>query len=351
MNINLPIGAKGRFKIIRHTGHKFDSEGSVVEFGRVLDETPFIDNVFTYFGSAALLNPGSNELSVEVSTSATLPTLDGYGPMPPGVVARKSTQLVSSSNDRRADPDENGMVWWRATYRFTFPQLPEGQIVEFRQVAALISTSSAINGVTEAPGSIAMLQGPDGSDSSLRLDMGQEAFDVVWEFTEYVLAESSGVVTIRYLDGNNTTLNQSAHTWIVRPANFDNTSNAGMGWRPITGKEFPNTSIGAIGIGTGTIGFVDTQPLFDESFGPDSATRSRLGMTTINVSVSLGFDKTTADEVIDCAQFMLNHSEWQVAFYPPIRKQERHLFNMVLAVTVNDRDRFPMMARLNGTEE
>lgn len=351
MNINLPIGAKGRFKLIKHTGHKFNELGEVVEWGRVLEESPFIDNVFTHFGSAALLNSGDNELSIEVSTSATLPTLDGYGPMPPGTVTRKSTQLVSSSNDRRVDPDENGMVWWRATYRFTFPQLLDHQIVEFRQVAALIKTLQPINGVTEAPGSIAMLQGPDGADSSLRLDMGQEAFDVVWEFTEYVPAESHGAITVRYLDANGTALDQSTHTWVVKPANFDNTSNAGMGWLPIVGKMFPNTSLGAISIGTGTIGFVDTQPSFNESFSPDSTSRARLGMTTLNVSATLGFDKTAADEVIDCAQFMLGHSEWQIAFDPPIRKQDRHLFNMVLTVTVVDRDHFLMTARLNGTEE
>lgn len=338
MNINLPIGTKGRFKLIKHTGHRLNELGEVVEWGQVLDETPFFDNVFTYFGSAVLLGPGTNTVSIQLSSSSAPPTLDGYGPEVVGTIKRISTTLVSSATDRRTDPDENGMLWWRTTYRFSFPLVEDGAVMEFRQAAAVVDTSSAVNGVSQGPVSIAMLQGPDGSDASLRLDTAQEAVDVVWEFTEYVPAESTGDLVVNIVDGMNANLGSSTHGWLIRPANFDNASVSEMGWLPTSGRSFPRTTVGSVKVGVGTIGFADTQPTFDESFGP-TITNLRLGMTSRHISATLSFDDTTSEEVIDCAQFTLNHTEWQLAFDPPIPKLNRHQMKITLALTTGDRDR------------
>ena len=353
MNIQLPIVAHGRFKLIKHTGHKFDDAGNVIELGRVLEETPFCDNVFTHYGSAFMVGDGTNTLSLSVSNSAAPPTLDGYGPTPSGAVTRTSTTLVSSSTNRRADPDENGRVWWRSTYRFAFPIVPGGGIVEFRQAAAVVNSSASINTpsgpVSSGPVSIAPLIGPNGEESSVRVNTELEAFDLVWEFTEYVPNEVTGTVVGRTVDGMDVVLASETYTWKVKPANFDNSSDPNQGWLPISGRDFPRTTTATnrVKVGVGEIGFADTQPTFTEFFNPDSVVKGIpvLQVPPVGISVTLGFDSTTTTETIDCAQFMLGHTEWQVSFDPPIQKQARHRLNLVLSLSVVDRDRYFVAAR------
>lgn len=279
----------------------------------------------------AVLVNAANTLSISVSSSTNVPTLNGYGVIAPGTITRTSTTLVSSFTNRRNDPDENGNVWWRSTYRFSFPAVPGDVLATFRQASATVGGN---------PISIAMLQGPSGAEAAIQVDLSEESFDVVWEFTEYVAAEMTGVVAANVRDGSDILLDSTEHYWTLRPANFDNSDNNAMGWMPVSGRDLPGMSIATnrVKVGVGTIGFVDTEPSFAEYFQPESlsGTAVPIGITSRSVSATLGFDSTTTDEVIDCAQFMLGHTEWQVVFDPPIVKKSRHRFNLTITVSVND---------------
>ena len=292
-----------------------------------------------------MLVNAANTLSIAISSSANVPTLNGYGVIAPGTITRTSTTLVSSSTNRRNDPDENGNVWWRSTYRFSFPAVPGDVLTTFRQASATVGGN---------PISIAMLQGPSGAEAAIQVDLAEESFDVVWEFTEYVAAETTGVVAANVRDGSDILLGSTEHYWTMRPANFDNSADNTMGWLPVAGRNLPGMSIATnrVKVGVGTIGFADTEPSFDEYFQPESVSGVPVpfGVTSRSVTAILSFDNTTTDEIIDCAQFMLGHTEWQVAFDPPIIKKSRHRFNLTITVSVNDLYGVSMLARTGGEE-
>ena len=340
MNIDLPIRAKGRFKLIRHTGHVFDENGRLVKMGDVIDETPFADNLFTYYGSAFYLNKGDHEISVAVSSSSVPPTMKGPGVNTTAVVGRSSATLLESVTSRSGLPDSDGNLYWRTTYRFTFPQMVGGGIATFRQASTSVQSTEPIF-VPLGSGAIPVTGGPISAamlDSPFTVDMATEDFDLVWEFTEILNVEKAGVALVPVVDAFGVIKSTSEHTYRIRPANFFNTDNDHAGWNEMTGREFPKTTTlpWSFQCGVGVIGDYASQPVFSETINVEAAGISApwLGGTSCAVSLTYGLTDTTPSETINCVRLLVDHTDWQIDFDPPISKKARHrfLFNFNLSI-------------------
>lgn len=317
MNVNLSIAAHGRFKLIKHTGHKFDDSGKVIEYGQVLHETPFTDNVFTNVGCAAYLSAGGVPLTAVLSTSSTPPTIGGVS----AAATRISTTLVDVATTRQNVPDEDGLLHWRITYRFTFPATGGApSTISIKQLAI----SSPSFGYLSA----SLVKDQDGNPSGVVLDQDEEYIDLVWEFNEYIPAEQSGTVVAGYVSGGSV-YSTVSHNWVMKPANFTNVADDDKGWAPIETNQLPHITLDAdlIWAGSGIIGYPETAPIFDESFNPSS-----IGL----IYAQWGFESVAA-EGFNVAQFMLGHTEWQISFDPPIEKTSNQFLRIDLSINVTSR--------------
>lgn len=315
INIDLPLAAHGRFKLIKHTGHTFNAAGEIVQFGRVLQETPFSDNVFTNAGRSAYLSGGSVPLTARISPSSVAPSVSGVSMF--GV--RSTTTLVSVATTRRNVVDENGQIHWRTTYRFAFPISGSGTVA-YKQAAIWSPTFGYL--------SASLLKDQEGVHTQVVLDQAEEGLDLVWEFNEYIPAEQRGSIIAQYTKGGSV-IDTTTHNWILRPANFTNVADIDQGWAAIATAVLPSSPINPAKIwaGSGTLGFLETEPTFDESFNPETA-GAFYGMW--------GFEAVPEDG-FSIAQFMLGHMEWQVSFDPPIAKTLRHNLKIALNVTITNR--------------
>lgn len=343
MNIDLPIQAKGRFKIIRHTGHVFDENGRLVKMGEIVKESPFADNLFTYYGSAFYLNKGDHAVSVSVSSSPVPPTMNGPGVNVSAVITRSSSTLIESVTSRSGLPDSEGNLYWRTTYRFTFPQIVGGSVATFRQAAASVQSTEPVF-VPLGSGAIPVTSGPISAamlESSFTVDMANEDFDVVWEFTETLNVEKVGIVAIPVVDAFGEIKNISEHAYRIRPANFFNTDNDHAGWNEMTGIEFPKTTTlpWNFQCGVGVIGDYASQPVFSETINVETAeiNAPSLGGTSCAVSLAYGLTDTTPSETINCVRLLVDHTDWQIDFNPPISKKARHRFLFNFNISIVDR--------------
>ena len=131
MNITAPIGASGRYKIIK------------VRDGLDVGESPWNDNDFLYGGIAFMLHDGANTITCGVSGLRTInksPILS-WVPIDPKV-SRTSKELVSASTTRNNSPDASGNLLWRTTYRFSFPAAPDQPLCTLTQ--GVIDVESAV---------------------------------------------------------------------------------------------------------------------------------------------------------------------------------------------------------------
>ena len=327
MNINATITARGRFKLVKHTGHTFDTEGNLVALGEVLEETPFQDNTFTAYGSALMLDRGTHELTVALT----------------GDVYLSSSTIVSTTTTRNTTPD-NGMLWWRTTYRFSLPANPalDPALVRFDRVHVTLMSTTYV--WVPVGGSLIPTYGGTIStcdlENSVRIDRSSENIDVVWEFTEYVPTEVTGTLVGRTYKGGAVVTDTTNYTWTLRPANFGNSSLSSRGWLPMSGSDFPGMRVTSIRAGVGTIQAATAEPLFSQSFAPaqnsvDTATVSTYANTA---RATFGFTATAEDEAgFDCLHFVLGHFEWQVQVTPPIRKKGTHMLRLSLSTSVVNR--------------
>lgn len=328
MYIDLPIAARGRFKLIKHTGHKFDEAGNLVELGRVLEETPFQNNTFTDYGSAFILDRGSHQISVGLA----------------GAVSFSSTTTVETSTTRSTTPDEDGMMWWRTTYRFTFAANPALSAKPVRLTRVYVSlTSSTYVWVPLGGGFIPVYGGTISIcdlENSIELNRSNENIDVVWEFTEYVPSELKGTVRGWTFDGNYMASDFVTYEWTLRPANFGNSADTDRGWLPMTGRDFPGMRASLLRAGVGTIGQRTTEPSFSEVFTPEEAGVATATVTVYSntASATYGFSATpSAGTGIDCLHFVLGHFEWQVQINPSIAKKASHKMNLSMSTSVVNR--------------
>jgi len=328
MHIDLPIAARGRFKLIKHTGHKFDEAGNLVELGRVLEETPFQNNTFTDYGSAFILDRGSHQISVGLA----------------GAVSFSTTTTVETSATRSTTPDEDGMLWWRTTYRFTFAANPALSAKPVRLAKVYVSLTSSTYVWVPIGGGFNPVYGGTIStcdlENSIELNRSNENIDVVWEFTEYVPAEITGTVRGFTFDGNYMASDFIDYNWTIRPANFGNSSDNNRGWLPMTGRDFPGLRASNLRIGVGIIGQRTTEPTFSQVFSPEetSIDTATVSVRSNNARALYGFTATpTAGLGIDCMHFVLGHFEWQVQIDPPIQKLSRHKLRITASTSVVNR--------------
>lgn len=309
MKIPIAVGVSGRFQIIPHGDRA----------------SPAYDNTFTLSGSAFYASRGPNFVSVGVSEL--------------GGMFATSSNLVEAVVSRRTLGDESGNGWWRKTYRFAFPIDPLGGLRRIRSVSAMLTGGPIDGTVFSGIASVAPLRNLGGEPTEVVIDTSVEGFDLVWQFTEYVKLHAEGSVTINVQDGLGNLVSSSTHSYVLRPANFSNTSDTHKGWASSENASFPSFgSSSAFKIGTGTIGYETSEPTFEESYNaPIVEVGSAFSATGRGyVEAMFGFDESGESETFNCAQMFLGHSEWQMQFDPPIRKSKRHRMNMRFVIAANN---------------
>lgn len=321
MNITAPIGATGRYKIIK------------VRDGLDVEESPWNDNAFLYGGIAFMLHNGANTIACNV-----------WGRN----INRSSSSLTSVMTTRNSLPDADGNLMWRTTYRFSFPAaegqpagvLTNGGIGVHSDVPVWVPVGAFLIPSSGARMSEAALIGTNGEESVYFVDMATESFDVVWEFTEYVKAEATGTAIIRTIKSG-VLVSDAETNWRVLPANFDNTSDSSQGWLPVSGlADFPAMLAQMVTVGAGTIGGIGTQPMFTDTVSLKSlrvndvvmvpAIKSNVATVTLN----LGPDNAV---LVNVARFKLGHFDFQCEFDPPIDKKKTQEMDLSFTVSIHNR--------------
>ena len=321
MSITAPISACGEYKIIRHTGHIRDAQGSIVRLGRTMEETPWFDNEITNYGGAFYVNSGINTLQAAVLLGPkAIVTLD---------------ELVAASTTRRNDPDQNGNVTWKTTWRFTstsvgtgVARLSSASIIVSSDVPIWVPLGGGANPVRSGWISTADLE------SSFELNLANEHIDVVWRFTEVVQAEVRGLASVTKIARRGALGSNFYVGYTLRPANFGNDADTAKGWKSITGLEFPSAAPTAARcrVGMGTIGATpETEPTFTEVVSAESAggqmvylgkPKSRWG-SYVPARFSVG--PTLPSGYFNVVQFMAGHTEWQLQLDEPVLKDSWQL--------------------------
>ena len=321
MIISAPISACGEYKIIRHTGHIRDAQGSIVRLGRTVEETPWFDNEITNYGGAFYVNSGTNLLQAAVLRGPKASVTLG--------------ELVSASTTRRNDPDQHGNVTWQTTWRFTSTSVGTGIV---RLSAASISASSSVPiwvplGSSAIPVYSGWVSTAD-LESSFEMNLANENIDVVWRFTEVVRAEVRGSARVTKIAQGGVLDSNFYVGYTLRPANFGNDADAAKGWKSITGSEFPSAAPTAslCRVGMGAIGATpETEPTFTEVVSAESAggqmvylgaPKSRWG-AYVPARFSVG--PTLPSGYFNVVQFMAGHTEWQLQLDEPVLKDSWQL--------------------------
>lgn len=322
MIINSPISARGEYKIIRHTGHIRNAQGAIVRLGCTLEESPWVDNEITNYGGAFYVNSGSNTLqAVVLRGPQSSVTFD---------------QLVSASTTRRNDPDQDGNLTWRASWRFTSTATGTG-LVRLNAASMHLSSTVPIWVPLSGGGATPVYSGVISTadlESPFELNLANEHIDVVWRFTEVVQAEVRGSARVTKIARGGVLDSNFQVGYTLRPANFGNDTDAAKGWRSITGVQFPSASPTAslCRVGMGTMGATpETEPTFTEVVAAESAggqmvylgaPRSRWG-SYVPARFSVG--PTLPSGYFNVVQFMAGHTEWQLQLDEPVLKDSWQL--------------------------
>lgn len=207
------VGVKhcGRYRAVVHTGHTFDEAGNLIKEGAVLRETPWGENKITLGGFEAMLTTyGTIYIGMVAGLSNTAPaesdtTLGSY--------KGYTFEFVSQTRTINATPDGEGYVTCKLTYRFTFSpgQLGSGpmNIAE----AGVVVRAGTPNATTPVLSRGLLVDG-SGNPTAVPYNATDEYLDLYWEYTCYVPAEVTGVVSIT-VDGAPTNFN-----YTVRPMLF-----------------------------------------------------------------------------------------------------------------------------------
>lgn len=344
--IEVPVGltATGKFRAVVHTGHKYDQFGRIVEFGKVLRETPFGRNVITntgfdkIFTNAATANPVMVCGTGNTTPNESNTTLAAY--------AGKTNTVASSTPTRNTTPDVDGNVTWGVINRYTFaPGSMGGGSVNVAEAG--FTHGVAIGSVNAStPVSVrGLLVDGMGLPTTVSVNNAVEYLDIIHQYTEYVPASVTGTVTID-VDGVPTNYNYE-----VRPYYFDNTGGsfnfygwqnppAGgfPGWSPVGGGTYtsvaasnvfagPLVAITGNGLGSGTAAWI---PIFTSStYVNGSKTRD----------LSCSWLATAGNVVGGIGVFRVNlgHWNWQMGYTPKVPKVNTKQLDMVFRLTMANR--------------
>lgn len=324
IKIPVAIRAQGRFRAVVHTGHKYDEFGNVVEFGKVLRETPFGNNKITLTGFNNIFVNTAGSVMMVCGEGNTAPTesdttLASY--------LGKTQTFATASNTRNTTPDGNGDVWWRVTKRMTFgPGSLGGGNVNVAEAGIVLNVGfSSINASTPVSARGLLVDGSN-NPTTVSVNNAVEYLDIIWEFTEYVKASVTGTVTLT-IDGSSV-----VHNYEVRPYHFDNVggsynygpwrdpgtsgflSLAPMGaWTytsPYATNNFTSAPVAITGtpLGSGVYADIPTQSM--SAYTTNSKQRS----------ISLTWLPAQGNKSTSLIRLNLTHTGWQIWFTPAIDK-------------------------------
>jgi hypothetical protein len=332
----IPIRVRGRFKAVKHTGHKYDDHGNIVEFGKVLEETSFGNNTITKTGFNKMLGATpavggggtSGELVFVAGTGNTAPaesqsTLVSY--------AGKTNTHVSTTTTRNVTPDVNGDVWWRTTYRVTFnPGSLGSGAVNIAEFGVVMGT--AIGSVTGSTpiGARGLPVDGGGDPTTVSLDASTEYLDAIWEYTEWIPASVTGSVNLT-IDGD-----VIAHDYEVRPIWFDNTGGSfnNRGWKnasALSGWTFQAVLSVGVYDATNSNTVAYEGPLAAITGANPGGTYNASNMPSAMVMAAYTTDSKLRDVElvwtpaygnidIGVVRVHLGHTQWQVSYDPVIEK-------------------------------
>lgn len=210
MKFDLEFGSRGEYMAVVHTGHKYGSDGSIIEEGRVLRRSGWGKNLITLAGfNAQLTNANGVSTGCVVGSGNTPPTesdtlLQSY-------LGRYTSQLVHSYTV--TGPDADGYYAIEKVTRATFnPGALGSGAVNIAEAGMAMSSSP--NSTTPLF-SRGLLVDAFGAPTVVSMDASTEYLDVYWKYTRYVPAEITGTQNIDILGV------MTPHDYIIRPTLLD----------------------------------------------------------------------------------------------------------------------------------
>ncbi len=208
------VRSTGRFRAVVHTGHEYDQFGNITRHGLILRETPFGRNKITLGGFARLLANTASTMVMVAGAGNTTPTeadtvLASY--------LGKSNTVATQATTRNTTPNVDGDVMWRTTYRITFgPSSMGGGSVNVAEAGVSFGTAvGSVNSSTQLSARGLLVDG-GGLPTTVSVNNATEYLDIIWEYTEWVPASTTGIVSLT-IDGVPTNFDYE-----VRPHYFDN---------------------------------------------------------------------------------------------------------------------------------
>lgn len=205
LNIHATVRAEGRFRAVVHTGHKYDQFGNVVEYGKVLRETPWNHNLITALGFAAQLS-GPFDFLIVVGSGNAAPTLadtklEGYKGSP-----TKQTVISRTVN---TTPDAEGYCTIETIYRATFNPGSLGTTpLNISEAGTAMSTiPTAVTNLY----SRGLLVDDFGVPTAVSIDPAVEYLDIYWKLTRYIPSEIIATQTLNILGTD------VPHNIVIRP--------------------------------------------------------------------------------------------------------------------------------------
>lgn len=271
--IHQKVELQGRYKAIKHKGHKFDENGELVEFGEVIEETGWGKNIITLVGINTWLGSASTLFIWAVAGTSNATPSEANTVL--GAYAGRRTALpVGDTLTRQVDPLA-GELYIRNVSRSTFNPGAFGASSVNIAEAGMAMSSTAPSSSTQLFSRGLLVDG-GGSPTTISV-APDEYLDIVWEFTIYVPYGTTGTVSLT-IDGVATN-----HTYVVRPVRLDGFSV----WSSFAASA--GTGPGYIPTITPTLGGADTN-----SYNGTSVNNGALTAPTVNPPMASASHRPTA---------------------------------------------------------
>ena len=342
--IHQTVELQGRYKAIKHKGHKFDDKGELIEFGEVIEETGWGKNIITLIGINALLSGSGVAMWTVAGTGNATPSeantvLASYA-------GKQTTRPIALVVTRQTNPATE--LYIKFVERTTFnPGAFGGSAVNIAEAGKTFGqpTLGSVNSSTTVF-SRGLLVDSGGSPTTISV-APDEYLDIVWEFTIYVPYDTTGTVSLT-IDGVPTD-----HTYFVRPIRLDGIPGPGYSWGiPMVG-----------GVGTSALTISNITTTAPESYAKGFAL-SNTALTTPAVTPTGAFLEATSHSssayvanskqrqynavwsltagnapapgvtIVTCT---LNWPSFQVSYSPPIAKTSAKQLNLSFMLSFANR--------------
>lgn len=291
--IQQTVELQGRYKAVKHKGHKFDAEGNFIEFGEVIEETGWGKNIVTLVGINALLGTGSQVQMWSVAgTSNASPSeantvLGAYA-------GKQTTRPVTIVTTRQTNPATE--LYYRVVDRTTFnPGAFGASPVNIAEAGKTFGQAS-LPSVTAATQVFSRGLLVDGGGAPTTISVAPDEYlDIIWEFTIYLPYDVTGTVSLT-IDGAATN-----HTYYVRPLRLDGNLSAWI-----------NFITGDAGASALTIAPISPTAAANNAFSSSTATGNST-LTTPSVEPT-GFLSTNVATTASWAAYIANSKQRQANY-------------------------------------